>query len=345
MIRRIIIAAALLMSVVSCVHQWPEPADTQVVLHLVYETELPQGPVLDVSTRADEVDQKYDMRYIIEAYRRKGNGYEDTPYKRFEFWKDDTHNPDNSFTLTILEGDYRFSVWSDYVLQDSQEDYYYNADSFKYIKLYGREDGPKHVGNDDRRDAFIGTTEVEVIRFGGNHPPVEATIGMARPLSKVVFITTDLEDWKTKVLTNMYENAIQNAKPGTDIEFDTEVDLSQYTVKIHYPQYMPNAFNIMTDRTTWSDFNVSFESKMIQLSESEAAMGFDYVFANKSDANVVMAVSLYDKTGTQLARSYDITVPLERGKVTTVKGSFLLEESDGGVSINPDFDGEFNIVI
>lgn len=345
MIRRIIIAAALLMSVISCVHQWPEPADTQVVLHLVYETELPQGPVLDVSTRAEQADQEYDMRYIIEAYRRKGNSYEDTPYKRFEFWEDQIQNPDKSFTLTILEGEYRFSVWSDYVLQGSQEDHHYNADSFKYIKLYGREDGRKHVGNDDRRDAFIGTTEVEVIRFGGGHPPVEATIDMARPLSKVVFITTDLEDWKTKVLTNMYENAIQNAKPGTNVEFNGEVDLSQYTVKIHYPQYMPNAFNIMTDRTTWSDFNVSFESKMIQLSETEAAMGFDYVFANKNEANVVMAVSLYDKTGTQLARSYDITVPLERGKVTTVKGSFLLEESDGGVSINPDFDGEFNIVI
>ena len=345
MIRRIIIAAALLMSVVSCVHQWPEPADTQVVLHLVYETELPQGPVLDVSTRAEQADQEYDMRYIIEAYRRKNNGYEDTPYKRFEFWEDQIQNPDKSFTLTILEGEYRFSVWSDYVLQDSDQDHHYNADSFKYIKLYGREDGRKHVGNDDRRDAFIGTTEVEVIRFGGGHPPVEATIDMARPLSKVVFITTDLEDWKTKVLTNMYENAIQNAKPGTNVEFNGEVDLSQYTVKIHYPQYMPNAFNIMTDRTTWSDFNVSFESKMIQLSETEAAMGFDYVFANKNEANVVMAVSLYDKTGTQLARSYDITVPLERGKVTTVKGSFLLEESDGGVSINPDFDGEFNIVI
>lgn len=345
MIRRIIIAAALLMSVVSCVHQWPEPADTQVVIHLNFETELPQGPVLDVSTRADEVDQEYDVRYIIEAYRRKNNGYEDTPYERFVFWQDDTNNPDRTFTLTILEGEYRFSVWSDYVLQDSDQDHYYNADSFKYIKLYGREDGRKHVGNDDRRDAFIGTTDVEVIRFGGGHPPVEATIHMARPLSKVVFITTDLEDWKTKVLTNMYENAIQNAKPGTNVEFNGEVDLSQYTVKIHYPQYMPNAFNIMTDRTTWSDFNVSFESKMIQLSETEAAMGFDYVFANKNEANVVMAVSLYDKTGTQLARSYDITVPLERGKVTTVKGSFLLEESDGGVSINPDFDGEFNIVI
>ena len=344
--RKLIIASVLLLSAVSCVHQWPEPAVTQVVLSLEYETELPQGPYIDVSTRAAEAEQEYDMRYTIHAYKLSNDGsIADTPYQTYMFTQDDIMNPDKTFTLDIMEGEYRFMVWSDYVIQGSSEDLYYNADSFKYIKLYGREDGMKHVGNTDYRDAYIGSSDVEVIRFGGDHPPVSATIRMARPLSKVVFITTDLEDSKTKVLTNMYENAIQNAKPGTDIEFDTEVDLSQYTVKIHYPQYMPNAFNIMTDRTTWSDFNVSFESKMIQLSESEAAMGFDYVFANKSDANVVMAVSLYDKTGTQLARSYDITVPLERGKVTTVKGSFLLEESDGGVSINPDFDGEFNIVI
>ena len=342
---RILIVAALFVIAPSCVHEWPEPADTQVVLNFAFNSDLPQGPVLDVSTRGAEVDQVYDVRYVIEAYRRKGNSYDETPYERFVFWKDDTRNLDNSFTLTILEGEYRFSVWSDYVLQDSQEDLHYNADSFKYIKLYGRDEGRKHVGNDDKRDAYIGSADVEVIRFGGNHPPVEATIDMTRPMGKVVIITTDLVDWKTKVLTNMYESSIQNRTPGSNVEFNDEVDLSQYTVKIHYPQYMPNAFNIMTDRTTWSDLNVSFDSEMIQLNENEASMGFDYVFSNKSNSNVVMAVSVYDKDGTQLARSYDITVPLERGKVTTVKGSFLLEESDGGVSINPDFDGEFNIII
>lgn len=344
--RKLIIASVLLLSAVSCVHQWPEPAVTQVVLSLEYETELPQGPYIDVSTRAAEAEQEYDMRYTIHAYKLSNDGsIADTPYQTYMFTQDDIMNPDRTFTLDIMEGEYRFMVWSDYVIQGSSEDLYYNADSFKYIKLYGREDGMKHVGNTDYRDAYIGSSDVEVIRFGGDHPPVSATIRMARPLSKVVFITNDLEDWKTKVLTNMYESALQSVKPGEKVDLPSEVDLTQYTVRIIYPQYMPNAFNIMTDRTTWSDFNVSFNSQLIQLNQNEAALGFDYVFANNSDANVVMAVALFDKTGTQLARSYDITVPLERGKVTTVVGSFLLEESDGGVSINPDFDGEFNIVI
>ena len=344
--KKLIIAAVALLSAVSCVHQWPEPAVTQVVINLEYEMELPQGPHLDVSTRSAETSEQYDMRYIIHAYKLSSAGtIADTPYETYIMTQDDIVNPDKTFTLDIMEGTYRFMVWSDYVKQGSAEDLYYNADNFKYVKLYGREDGVKHVGNTDFRDAFIGSQDVEVIRFGGNHPPVSATIPMARPLSKVVFITNDLEDWKTKVLTNMYESALQSAKPGEHVDLPTEVDLSQYIVRIIYPQYMPNAFNIMTDRTTWSDFNVSFNSQLIQLSDTEAALGFDYVFANNSDANVVMAVGLYDKTGTQLARSYDITVPLERGKITTVVGSFLLEESDGGVSINPDFDGEFNIVI
>lgn len=340
------LAALLTLCSASCVHQWPEPAETQVVLHLDIDTDIPQGPVVDMNTRASEAAQKYDMRYIIQAFKQTGNNsYEDTPYETFVLSKDDVTDPDFTATLTIMEGSYRFCVWSDYVLQDSVEDYYYNADNFKYIRLYGRDDGRKHVGNDDFRDAYLGSTEVEVIRYGGSHPPVSATIYLARPMSKVVFITTDLDDWKTKVITNHYQSALQSAKPGETVEVMTDVDLSLYTVKIHYPQYMPNAFNMMTDRTTWSDVNVSFESQLTALSSTEAAMGFDYVFANATDANVVMAVSLYDKSGTQLARSRDITVPLERGKVTTVRGSFLLEESDGGVAINPDFDGEFNIVI
>ena len=345
--RRLIYVISLLLSAVSCIHQWPEPAETDVVLSLVFQTDLPQGPYLDVSTRSSsEVSDTYDIRHTIHAYRLSGKGaVEDSPYATFVFTQDDISHPDTTMKLRIMEGEYRFMVWTDYVQQGSTEDLFYNADNFKYIKLYGREDGVRHVGNDDHRDAFAGSCDVEVIRFGGEHAPVSATIDMTRPLSKVVFITNDLEEWKTKVMTTLYQSALQSSNPSDKSGVPSEVDLSQYIVKIHYPQYMPNAFNVFTDRTTWSDFNVSFNSQLIQLSKEEAAMGFDYVFANSSDANVVMAVSLFDKSGNQLARSYDITVPLERGKVTTVVGSFLLEESDGGVSINPDFDGEFNIVI
>ena len=118
--RKLIIASVLLLSAVSCVHQWPEPAVTQVVLSLEYETELPQGPYIDVSTRAAEAEQEYDMRYTIHAYKLSNDGsIADTPYQTYMFTQDDIMNPDKTFTLDIMEGEYRFMVWSDYVIQGS----------------------------------------------------------------------------------------------------------------------------------------------------------------------------------------------------------------------------------
>lgn len=344
---RLLVAVSLFIFAPSCVHQWPDPVEAPLVLSLVFDTALPQGPVHDVTTKSsDSSDQEYDMRYVIHAFKSVGsNNYEDTPSAEFILTQDDISNLDKTVTLNIMEGRYKIMVWSDYVLQGSDKDLYYKADNFRYIKLYGSEEGHSHVGNTDYRDAFMGSTEVEVIRFGCSHEPVSATVQMTRPLSKVVIITNDLEDWKTKVLTSLYEMSLQGSSQGDKVEVPKTIDLSDYVIKIHYPMYMPNAFNVVSNRTAWSDVGVSFKSQMIQLNENEASLGFDYVFANTGEAYVVMAISLCDKAGTQLARSSDITVPLERGKVTTVIGSFLLEESDGGVSINPDFDGEFNIVI
>lgn len=344
---RFILSLAFVASIsASCVHQWPEKAEADFVLSLEFPGEMPQGPTYDIGTRVSENADDYGFRYVIEAYEKLADGSynESEPYARFEFTSDEARNHDRSFSLRLMEGEYRFRVWADYTDSETSQPKFYNADNFRYIKLFGRDEKIPHEGNNDFRDAFTGWVDAEIIRFGGVHEPSSATIEMYRPLSKVVFITTDLNDWITKVITNRMEMMSQSGQNNVTID-PTSVKLEDYFVKIHYPQYMPNAFNLSTDRTAWSDVNVSFESKLIKMSETEAAMGFDYVFANKEEPKVVMAVSLHSNDGTQLARSIDITVPLERGKVTTVKGSFLLEESDGGVSINPDFDGEFNIVL
>ncbi len=348
LMRRLLAAAALpfLMALTSCVHEWPEKAEAGFELTLVFPGEMPQGPTHDIGTRASLSAEDYDARYIIEAYERLGDGSynESQAYARFEFSQDEVRKLDNTFTLRIMEGEYRFRAWVDYIDKASGEPAFYSADNFRYIKLFGRDEKKPHVGNNDFRDAFTGCVDAEIIRFGGNHAPSSASMQMYRPLSKVVFITNDLDDWITKVVVNQMEMLSQSGQTNVTID-PSSIRLEDYDVKIIYPQYMPNAFNLSTDRTAWSDVNVSFMSKMIKLSDTEAALGFDYVFANETDPKVVMAVSLHSKDGTQLARSIDVTVPLERGKVTTVTGSFLLEESDGGVSINPDFDGEFNIVI
>ena len=341
------LAALFAITSASCVHQWPEPAEADFVLTLNFPDGMPQGPVHEVGTRSSQNQDDYDVRYIVEAYEKFNDGSyaENSPYARFVFFKEDINNLNNTLNIKMMEGEYRFRVWVDYIDATTKEPKFYNADNFRYIKLFGRDENVKHQGNNDFRDAFTGYVDAEIVRYGGIHEPSSAYVEMYRPMSKVVFITNDLEDWITKVIVNRMEMASQSGKSYSSDDDITNVDFNDYIVRISYPQYMPNAFNLVTDRTAWSDVNVSFESSLIKLSETEAAMGFDYVFANEVDPKVVMAVSLHSKDGTQLARSHDITVPLERGKVTTVTGSFLLEESDGGVSINPDFDGEFNIVI
>lgn len=343
-----ILSLILLAGFTSCVHEWPEPAETTLLLSLSFPDNMPQGPVHEVDTRANGGPDKYDVRYIIEVYSKTDDGTydENNAVHRFEFIEEEYEQGLNrTFFLTLIDGTYKFRAWVDYVDGETGEPLFYNADNFRYIKLFGRDEGMSHKGNTDFRDAFTSTKEIEVIRYGGTHPPTHATMEMYRPMSKVVFITNDLDDWLVKVITNQKELLYQQGNTYDGGISTEDIDLSNYTVKVHYPQYMPNAFNLSTDRTAWSDVNVSFEAPLLRLSKTEASMGFDYVFANELDPKVVMSVSLHAKDGTELARSTSITVPLERGKVTTVKGSFLLEKSDGGVSINPDFDGEFNIVL
>ena len=81
------------------------------------------------------------------------------------------------------------------------------------------------------------------------------------------------------------------------------------------------------------------------MNENEASLGFDYVFVNGKKSAVTVQIGLYDKEDRQLALSAPINVPLQRNHHTVIKGSFLMEETSGGITINPDFDGNHNIEI
>ena len=249
----------------ACVHQWPEPAEADFILHVTFPDEMPQGPTHEINTRASQQADDYDVRYVVEAYEKMSDGSynENTPYARFHFSKDDIKSLDNTFQIRLMEGEYRFRVWTDYIDSKTQEPVFYNADNFRYIKLFGRDEKVAHVGNNDFRDAFTGCVDAEIIRFGGNHAPSSASMQMYRPLSKIVFITNDLEDWITKVLVNRHEMQAQSGQSNVPLE-PSQVNLEDYIVKVQYPQYMPNAFNLSTDRTAWSDVNVSFQSQLIR---------------------------------------------------------------------------------
>lgn len=348
-------ASALL---ISCIHEFPVSVPADVVLTLTYDTPLPYYKTLyfpdetKSATPAAEHPhfaqdfsdyEEYDIRYIIEAYPRLGNGdYGRDPIKRWVFTEDDASKLDDyTVTLSIDEGDYEFRVWTDFVRNGSTEDLYYITSNWKDGIKVNHRDG--HHGNDDWRDAFSGKLGVDVVRYGTEIPPTSGTIQMARPLGKYIFVTNDLEDFMTKVMRTKAEEAEKAGETKVP-----EFNLDDYSLVIAYTGFMPSSYSMVTDRANDSEINVRFSSKLTQVDENTAIMGFDYVLANPATAtqtNVIMGIELRDKDGTVLASHPQVRVPLNRSQYTVIEGRFLMQESSGGITLNPDFEGEFIVPV
>lgn len=367
------LAACALLCITSCaVHEWPEPSPADVIVNLDFDTQLPQYKVLnEEGTRASHDGRDYDIRYTIAAYRLLQDGdYAEEPYLLKVFSNDEIEELNASFRFSIDEGSYRFYVWTDFVLAGTQSDYFYNTTNFRRISLQGT-----HEGNNDFRDAFSGSADLTVIRRGSKETPSTATVQMRRPLAKFEFITTDLQEFITKTIEAMIrkEEAEAAAKAGetkseggdtpediiptesdTKTDGDTKsdgdtktpvVDLEKYKVVFFYSGYMPNAYNMMEGKPCDSATGVKFSSAISAIDNHDARLGFDYVFVNGEESSVMVTVALYDEEGTQLSISRQIEVPIKRSMLTTVRGSFLMQNTGGGVAIDPGFEDEFNIYI
>lgn len=345
----IALAACALLCITSCaVHEWPEPTPADVIVNLDFDTQLPQYKVLnEEGTRASRDGRDYDIRYTIAAYRLLQDGsYAEEPFLLKVFSKDEIDELNATFRFSIDEGSYRFYVWTDFVLAGTQSDYFYNTTNFRRISLQGT-----HEGNNDFRDAFSGSADLKVIRLGSKETPSTVTVQMRRPLAKFEFITTDLQEFITKTIEAMIrkEEAEAAAKAGeTKSDGDTKapvVDLEKYTVVFFYSGYMPNAYNMMEGKPCDSATGVKFSSAISAIDNHDARLGFDYVFVNGEESSVMVTVALYDEEGTQLSISRQIEVPIKRSMLTTVRGSFLMQNTGGGVAIDPGFEDEFNIYI
>lgn len=342
-------AACALLCITSCaVHEWPEPTPADVIVNLDFDTQMPQYKVLnEEGTRASHDGRDYDIRYTIAAYRLLQDGsYAEEPFLLKVFSKDEIEELNATFRFSIDEGSYRFYVWTDFVLAGTQSDYFYNTTNFRRISLQGA-----HEGNNDFRDAFSGSADLKVIRRGSKETPSTVTVQMRRPLAKFEFITTDLQEFITKTIEAMIrkEEAEAAAKAGeTKSEGDTKtpvVDLEKYTVVFFYSGYMPNAYNMMEGKPCDSATGVKFSSAISAIDSHDARLGFDYVFVNGEESSVMVTVALYDEESTQLSISRQIEVPIKRSMLTTVRGSFLMQNTGGGVAIDPGFEDEFNIYI
>ena len=334
------------MLLTSCdVHQWPQtPELVKCHLRLNYQTQMTEWEHLYDGSNVIEqgIGNTYDnrreygkIRYIIRTYPVSEKMRTASDYiQQFEFTRDINKGYDHQVTLDILPGNYNIMVWSDLV-QKEGDDHFHDAGNFAEIRLQG-----EHKGNNDYRDAFRGTGSITLEASIKEQKTDTLEITMQRPLAKFEFITNDLKEFLDKEIEYLKQEASTRGENAP-----TRVDTDKYKVVFHYSGYMPNAYNMNTDKPVDSATGVMFESKLGILNDNEASLGFDYVFVNGKEAGVSVQIGLYDGDNRQIALSDPIDVSLRRSHHTILRGSFLMQQATGGIVINPEFDGNHNIVI
>ncbi len=334
--RLLILMTVSLLALPGCdIHEYPVISETvEHEVHLQFNAETMFDWTfshdwdfeVDKSTKSGSHEGR--VRYVIRLYPVSDKGVTATiPSQEYILYGNVNDPYGGEFTLSLLPGEYDMMVWADWEIPGRENEFYYDVSDFSAITL------ATHQGNTDYRAAFRGSQRITVLSdmYGRDREPI--VIRLERPFAKFEIITNDLNEFITK-------NMAKLGDPDTKA-----LNLDQLVVKVIYPLYMPHVYSIFTDKPKDSMTGVSFESKITKKSETEASLGFDYVFVNGSNALVTIQVAIYDKNDELLSLTESMHIPIMRNKHTFVKGSFLLQKAGGSIGIDPGFDGEFNIVL
>ncbi len=360
----------VLVLAVSCrVHEWPD-AGTPAVLEidLVFDYAMPDYKEVDYGARGTKSSfsvEDMDIRYTLKFYPAlPGGGYssvESSDYTEV-VTRPASEGGDCSLRVSLPEGRWTVRCWTDYVMAGSTEDLFYVTADFASVAI-----PEKYVAGTDFKDAFRGCAEVNLRRVGSAETPVTVRLDMERPLAKFRFIATDLDALVTRVMREKAEasdgaddsaaesssagvstgGSSADGSPSSSPSPASAFNPEDYYIRFYYSQFLPCVFNIFTDKPIDSRTGVSFDSEFVPLSDTEALMGFDYVMVNGHESGVSVQVALYDRKTDRLISlmPQPINVPLERSRMTTVRGDFLTMGVAGGIGVNPSFDGEYIVPI
>ena len=317
--KKLLALLALVLGVVSCQTE-PEGLDVNVggEIDAIVNVTIPE-----VETRAGgnnsavgafgNIDlTKYDVRYILEVYDHNG----ELAKERLVNTEDE--GTSSAFNLRLIpRRAYRFVVWADFVLEDTQVDLHYNTSNLREIAVNTTE----WTLSDESRDAYTG---VEIVGNFSNSAPI--AIELKRPLGKLRVVTTDVKDMYT---------------------------LLPEDVKVVYTSKIYTSFNAYeSDVVATSEVN---DAKTIKISNSKYANEWneegnvkagltlfsDYFFAANDAEAINFTLDVIDNSDLPIPQVvFNTTIPVQRNYLTTVTGPILTDSGNITVTIEDAFEGE-----
>ena len=333
--------AALLLGALlaaSCdIHEEPVgESAVSLTLHLRFETAIEPGPVVEYQTKSDAPTAagtgETEARYTVRLYRYVSDTWDPSPAYELTLYDKDIadRDLDCDVELPVEPANYRVAVWADYVQGGAPR---YDAAEFGSVQMSAT------AGCDEYRAAWFCTDDLPLATILSVGASREQTLVMRRPHARYRVIATDVNEF-----LNYWAGQLA-LRDGSMVKDPESLDISKFRVRYTYPQYLPSAFSLLTDRPVDARTGVSFEAPMTLLPDGTVDLGFDYVFVAPDGGSVTVSLAFYDEKGERVSAVEGLEVPLERCKLTTVRGKVLTSGIDSGISIDPTYDGEYNVIL
>lgn len=317
--------ALLATAFTSCVRDLPDNGGIDPTLvEVATEVTLAPGFIPLEITPPDVKSRTADgwrRRFVVSAFR------EGKEVARQITVADDATGQDRKLLLPdrlkLHALEYTLMVWADYVKDEAGTDFYYDTRDLSSVACIA-----PYTGGTDRRDCLYGTAAIDLRRHRDEwNAREQASINLVRPLAKYSIVATDVEKFL----------AIIGRKAGAD--------LASYTITFSYGFYFPLGFNALTGKPARSETGVTFTLPLTLPADGqeECCIGSDFVFVNGQDSFVLLGMEIKDSAGKTVSRTTGLEVPYRRGHITTVRGPFLTNQMQGGVTIDPGFDGEIDV--
>ena len=248
---------------------------------------------------------EYDLRYILEVYNDAGAMVQKRMVKT-------TDATTVAFDFRLIPNrNYTFVVWADFVKDGSVADLYYNTNTEAGLRNVTINESMWNA-MDEARDAYTNIVRVEGFNKNSN-----INVKLTRPFGKLRVVTTDIE-------------ALYGILPeGVDVQYSVPV----YTAFDAFAE-TPN-----TLKDKQFSFKLSESSEYADLaSATERTLFADYIFGTASGSIQFTMDVLYADNASTTSINFNTQIPVERNKLTTLKGNLLTDVNDIEITVDEDFD-------
>lgn len=305
-----------------CVHEYPEDggiSPTTVNVSLKLSATDPFTAV----TRAADGDKVY-IHYVVEVYK---NEFEGAPVVRKEVTveKNAVGTSQAVINLPLHAARYKVVAWASAVPNADGTGGLFATDNLKAIRLEGA-----YMGNTRRKECYDGRMDIDLSGAIANGKTTLSQT-LTTPMAGVEVVSTDLKDLAQVRLDMLKQQQLPNGW------------WKDYSIGWTYDMYFPTEYNALIGQPVKVATGVGFKSNIYPLNTGEASLGYDFMFVNGQTANQYFTLTLYGANGATLNTYEGINAPLERGKLTVMRGKFLTKNHSSGTGIDPGFDGNINI--